>query len=243
MAIRSKTFLQEDLDKEAIGKDVAVLKELSHDQRRALSQFWSDSGKLTTKDSALGEELRSFLLKHGVSGQAYHTAQKLILFIRECLSREDAPEVVLRDLCDTVAIGAPGAGDEFTAFDFLKSMLPAAEAAFQESRRDRAVHRGMPFLTDVGYTCDVRMVLDRAFNSLTGKATDHQPQPIEWIPVGIVSLDTDEKTNLFFQIDLHRLMRLIEVLGALRKELETARQTLKEAGLPALHLCPKDSAE
>jgi hypothetical protein len=243
MAYRSKTFLQQSIDTGEILKDLGALKSLTDKQRRALADFWKLEGRLTKKEEALGDVLQRLLIEAGLSFDSFNRVHRLLLLFIGSFDAGDEPEVVFRDLTEAVAVGGPGGDREFSAYDFIKELLPTVKEACEESRRENAIRRAIPLLVGITYTCDVRMVCRRQFDTLMGKASEYTPEPLEWVPVGLMHLKTNADTELTFQIDFHRLQRLLEVFHALEVELNAARKTLLDAGLPARHQSGSEYAE
>jgi len=234
MAVRSATFVRKALDLKEIKEDVEAIRALSADQMRALCEFLSDGETLQTRSEALGDRLQTFLSSQSMSGESFQRARRLLLFIVSCHDSGDSPETVVDDLNEKVGLAEPKE-EGFSVYSFIQSMLPTIRQTIEDGLRESATHRGMPFLTGISYSCDVRMVVNRPFAPLTQELASYHPQPVSWIPIAIVNLRTDEETDLCFQVDLDRLNTVMETFGAIHKDLILAKNTLKKAGLPARH--------
>lgn len=244
MVTKSITFSREARDIEGIQTDVKEVKSLSAQQRRKLCEFLSTGSNLITKDQSLGDKLHGFLRESQIPGPAYQCARRILSFFIQCHDlRGDSPDVILDDLAELVPLGAPGAKEDFSTLDFFKAMLPAVKRGCEYLLRDNAVHRGLPFLEGMSYSCDVRMVVARQFRGLEDRLQDYKPVPVAWVPVGVMSLKTDEEGRFHFQIDLHRLEVLLEVMGAMKKDLLAARDHLAAAGIAAEHLTEAEAGE
>ena len=215
MPMVSKVFSTQALELDQIRADLKALVELSPDQREALQKFWSD-GRLTIKDEALGTALTDFLRKESISAEAFHRTQRLLLFLKTSCMEGDTPEILVQDV---VQIGSLETSTRpYSAVDFLLRMVPALMAASEEGRREDALFAGMAFLTGVSYVCDVRMVPDQAFRPLKDSSASYRPKAVDWIPVALVTLSTNQETKFTFQIDLHRLNTFFEVLSAAKSD-------------------------
>ena len=237
MAVRSATFVSQGIDSDKINEDIGALRTLPSERRRALAGFLSAGQNLSLKKEVLGSELQAFLREHDISGEVYDRACRLLLFISQSHEqRSDTPEVILQDLSEVVPLGTRGSATEFSVFDFIEATLPAIHRRNQDILCHTAVARGMPQLSAVTYSCDVRMVAEKHFHPLTDKASEYQPNAFAWIPVAILNLTTDEDTEFYCQFDLKGLEKVIDNLQAIRKDLVYAEEALSRAGLPAQNL-------
>ena len=78
------------------------------------------------------------------------------------------------------------------------------------------------------------MVAERHFSSLRDRLDQYRPEPVEWLPVAVVTLGAGEKEHFSFQMDLKSLDSLLEVFGAIRADLVEVEKRLRGANLPAV---------
>ncbi len=228
-------FLAEhtELDRKGLQEDTQALGECSADQLTAIREFLSEGRNLLKRDQVLGDRILALCTSSGIGPSTFAAARRLAGFcMRAQLEHEEDIDTMVAGL---ETVGAFEELDEAKVLrlrEFLTGLRDTLVRCARLHSRSQHLAMAMPSLDSVDFTTNLRAVLRRGFHPLRDEAASYEPEVVEYVPVGIVALGTDERDcEMSFQLDQRNLDKLLDSLVALKKELEEAAASLGKKGI------------
>jgi hypothetical protein len=221
--MKSKFFRTETIDTTAVEEDVRSLARVASEKLQAIGRFFAEAEHVIQTDDSMEREKDKLLRDDGITGEHFARARRLCRFLVQAADKcDDEPNALIDDMNTLTPLG--------DVRSLLIAVSGAVVRAVTSRRRDRMAARGIPALTAVSYTCDVRVDLPR-FQPFYDDPATRAVEPRAWLPVVLMRFSTDEDAELVCQIDHETLQRAIRVLQAAEKDIGTVERNLRVAGL------------
>lgn len=118
--------------------------------------------------------------------------------------------------------------------EFFREFFHAVERENMQRLQHLFAYSVLPSFSSALTLTDVRAVFEKVFGvGVADVLAEYQPRRVSWVPVIIVKIKTDagEPPSCQFQCTEKQLARLIDILRAGQRDLESVRSEMEEGGM------------
>lgn len=237
--MKSKLFTKYFVPTEAFGEHTKILLELPIDCRKDFAQWFNnlkiEPSRLDSNFLSPPEVMQNLLAKLCISSDKFDNLHNYVKYITRMAynNRDDIHDIV----DDMVALGYILEESKNDVQAFFDSISEKGVEVAKQRRRSIYEKGQIPDLTYIDYNVDLRLLPEEPFRPLEQKIEDYQPKGLEFIPVALITVKTNDGENkkiTSFQVNFSELEDMIVTLQACQKELRLLQNLAQRVDISSL---------